>query len=62
MESVMNLGLAPRAAQVEQAGLSQNSVNTGDRLDLTDPHRKKYHPKGSATFRSFQATPLWKHL
>ena len=58
----MNLRQAPRTAQVlnRQVG-PKNSVNTGDRLDLTDPHRKQHHPKGSATFRSFSHNPTLEH-
>ena len=59
----MNLGLAPRAAQVlNRSGEPKNSVNSSDRLDLTDPHGKKHHPKGSATFRSFSHNPTVETL
>ena len=50
----MNWGLAPRVAQILNRQVEpKNSVNADDRLDLTDPHREKHHPKGSVTFRSF---------
>ena len=38
-----------------------NSVNTGNRSDLTDPHRKKHHPKDLRPLGHFHTAPLWKH-
>ena len=45
-------------AGFEQAGLSQNSVNTGNRLDgtpLINPG--KHNPNGSLSFRTFLHNP-----
>ena len=56
----MNLGLAPRAAQVLNRQVEpKNSVNTGDRLDLIDP-RGNTNQKDLCPLGHFNTPPVWK--